>query len=98
MPFYSSYFSRNFGLIALKLSRPPMSSSYSSDERPEHDPFPLDLRVEHARPLGEGDQLVDRVVQHERPELRHRFELHLGQQRQASRRGRGAGRRPRSGR
>src|SRR5262249_39229575 len=27
---HSSYLSRNFGLMALKLSRPPMSSSYSS--------------------------------------------------------------------
>ncbi len=27
---YSSYLRRNFGLIALKLSRPPMSESYSS--------------------------------------------------------------------
>ena len=27
---HSSYLSKNFGLIALKLSRPPMSASYSS--------------------------------------------------------------------
>jgi hypothetical protein len=45
---------------------------------PEHDPFPLNLRVENARPLGERNKLIHGMFQHQPAKLRARFQVQTG--------------------